>query len=383
MYGPSVGGGGLGRYVEQLVTELQKQDQENRYVLFLKKENFEACEITNPRFEKRLADVHWYTLREQIFLPKLIDREHLDLIHFPHWNVPLFCKTPFVVTIHDLILLEEPMSAKATTRHPAVFALKRIGYRIVLHHAMQASKKIIAVSQYTKSAIQKFFPFIPSEKISVVYEGVTKLPEVGQIKPSTSVGRSGHNLFSERAERVEGSDRPYLLYVGNAYPHKNLEFLIQVFQQFSETHPEFELMLAGRDDLFYKRLRGIAKEKIRFVMNPSDNDLAELYRNATAYVFPSRSEGFGLPPLEAMSVGVPVAASRIGALTEILGDAAVSFSPDSPDELIQVMEKLSMDTNLRVELIKKGFERVKQYSWATMAQQIRQTYELVTHSKTE
>ncbi len=375
MYGPKVGGGGLGRYVEQLVTELQKQDLENRYILFLKKENFDACVMSNPRFEKRLADVHWYTLREQIRMPKLIDQEHLDLIHFPHWNVPFFCKTPFVVTIHDLILLEEPQSAKATTRHPAVFALKRIGYKIVLWHAIRASKKIIAVSEYTKSAIQKFFPFVPSEKVSVVYEGVTRFSE----QPSTS---SGTILFPERAERVEGSDRSYFLYVGNAYPHKNLEFLIRAFQKFSETRPDMKLVLAGRDDVFYKRLRNDNKN-IRFIMNPTDEDLAELYRNATAYVFPSRSEGFGLPPLEAMSAGVPVVASRIGALTEILGDAAIYFSSNDPDELVRALQQVTSDSTIRAQLIAKGHERIKRYSWETMVQQIRQTYELVTHRKTE
>lgn len=369
MYGPAVGGGGLGRYVEQLVNELQQQDQENRYVLFLKRENFDACRITNPNFEKRLADAHWYTVKEQLVMPGIIDRERLDLVHFPHWNVPLLLRTPFVVTIHDLILLEQPASAKTTTRHPAVFALKRIGYRIALWNAVHRSRKIIAVSEYTKSAIKAFFPRVPTEKIEVVYNGVTE-------------------LCHSATQPLRHSATPYFLYVGNAYPHKNLETLLHAFSFFVQTHPDIELVLAGRNDQFYERLRkeldviDVPRANVRFVMNPTDAELADLYRHAALYLFPSRSEGFGLPPLEAMSAGIPVAASRATSLPEILGDAALYFSPDDIEEMVEAMERALTDEPLRADLVARGHQQVKRYSWPAMAATIRRIYGEITHEQT-
>ena len=175
MYGPRVGGGGLGRYVEQLVTQLQATDTKNRYVLFLKKENFDACIITNPNFEKRLTDVHWYGLEEQLKMGGIIDREHLDLVHFPHFNVPLFVRTPFVVTIHDLILLDEPFSSKVSTRHQTIFTLKYWGYKLVLAHAVSRAKKVIAVSHATANSILQHIEGVDPKKMEVVYEGVTTL----------------------------------------------------------------------------------------------------------------------------------------------------------------------------------------------------------------
>ena len=150
--------------MEELVQGLQNIDTEHRFVLFLKKENFDACKIHNNRFEKVLADVHWYTLKEQLLMPKLIERQELDLVHYPHWNVPLFSKTPFVVTIHDLILLEDPHSAHATTLDPVRYAIKRAGYHWVLRHAIESSRTIIAVSEFVKESISKHFPKIPQPK---------------------------------------------------------------------------------------------------------------------------------------------------------------------------------------------------------------------------
>lgn len=370
LYGPAVGGGGLGRYVEQLVTELQTQDRENRYVLFLKPENFETCAITNANVEKRVANAHWYTLKEQLLMPFLIEREKLDLVHFPHWNVPVLIRTPFVVTIHDLILLEQPASAKATTRSPIFFALKRLGYRVALWNAVHRSKHIIAVSEHVKHSILKFFPTISPSKITVVYEGVTSLPD------STT-------------QRLSDSPTPYLLYVGNAYPHKNLESLLHAYSFFVRLHPNVRLVLAGRDDVFYKRLRKeldeieVPKENVRFVMNPTDAELAELYRGASLYLFPSRAEGFGLPPLEAMSAGVPVAAARIPALTEILGDAATYFSPDDIEEMVEAMETALTDESLRTRLVARGHEQIKRYSWSAMAGATRAVYGQIAHRTTQ
>ncbi len=368
MYGPRVGGGGLGRYVEELVKELQAIDHKNRYVLFLKKENFDTCVITNPNFEKRLADVHWYTLEEQIKLGRIIDRERLDLVHFPHWNVPLFLRTPFVVTIHDLILLDEPYSAKISTRHPWIFAVKYFVYKYVLACAIFRAKKIIAVSNATKNSLKQHFKKLNPKKIDVVYEGVTAFSEMVDLALDHPLTPS----FSRR-----GDLQPYLLYVGNAFPHKNLECLLEAFTLLRQTHPDVKLILAGHESVFYNRLLETSKNStsVAFYKNPTDKKLENLYRNATIFVYPSRREGFGLPPLEAMSFGVPVIASDIPSLREILGDAAVFFPPNDASHLTSVLSDLLVQPKKRTELIQKGFAQIKHYSWQKMANSIQTIYE--------
>lgn len=361
LYGPKVGGGGLGRYVQEMVDHLQAIDNKNRYVLFLKKENFNSCRLTNPNFEKKLADIHWYTLFEQLKLPKIIDESGCDLVHYPHWNVPLRAQTPFMVTIHDLIMLEEPRSSKATTRNPMIYTAKYAGYKMVLKNAVKKSQHLIAVSNFTKNSILKHFD-VPEEKISVIHEGVAK-------------------LVSESYETKPPYQDPYFLYVGNAYPHKNLEALLHAFSFFHRLHPEVKLVLVGKKDIFWQWLEqeideiDLPKESVIFYGYATERELDQLYKHATLYVFPSRHEGFGLPPLEAMARGVPVAASKVTSLPEILGDAALYFKPDDIEEMISVMEKGLTDAKLRERLKTKGGEQVKKYSWERMARQILQLYQ--------
>ncbi len=378
MYGPKVGGGGLGRYVEQLVTELQATDGQDRFILFLKRENFDDCVVTNPRFEKRLADFHWYGVTEQLRFPSLIAREKLDLMHFPHWNVPILSRTPFVVTIHDLILLEEPRSAKITTRNPILFQVKRFGYHIALHRALHRARRIIAVSEYTKSSISKFFAKLDAKKVIVAHEGVTALrlsSRGGTADEGSLVGSSARSF----GLRPLDDEKPYVLYVGNAYPHKNLNRLLDAFALVRTKHPELELVLAGREDVFYKRLMLEAHAtqrdtNVRYIATPSDDTVAELYRNARAFVFPSRTEGFGLPPLEAMQAGVPVASSTGGSLPEILSDAAKYFSPNNTQDMAGVIEQIITDEHLRTSLVARGHERIKHFHWRDHAQAALNTY---------
>jgi len=358
MYGPEVGGGGLGRYVEQLVNHLPEIDHQNRYVLFVGEKSWgrgvkEAFNhsITTP--------IHWYTLKEQLFLAPLIDKQKLDLVHFPHWNVPIGLRTPFVVTIHDLILLEEPLSARATTQHPLFYAIKYFAFKKVLKHAIKSSKKIIAVSQATKNDILKHFPNVPEDKIVVIYEGITSLKKPKPQNPKP---------FS------------YILYIGNCYPHKNLETLLSAFSILHKQIPDLHLVIAGRNDVFFKKLKEKSNSLeavsfIHFGENPSDERLAELYDQAELYVFPSRIEGFGLPPLEAMSQSTPVACSDIPSLKEILGSAAVYFPKDNPDKIAKIISEVINDPDKKTNLVNRGLEQIKLYSWKKMAEKIVNVYQ--------
>ena len=167
-YGPL--GKGLGRYTQKLIENLEKVDTENQYFIFIRKENFNDYKPNNKNFEKVLADFRWYSFAEQFQLPPLIKRYNLDLMHFPHFNVPIFYNGKFIVTIHDLILTQYP-TERATTLGPIKYKMKRLGYKIVIRNAVKKAKKIIAVSNFTKSEIIKYFK-LKENRITVTYEAI-------------------------------------------------------------------------------------------------------------------------------------------------------------------------------------------------------------------
>jgi glycosyltransferase involved in cell wall biosynthesis len=422
-YGPL--GKGLGRYTQEIVDNIIKIDKENEYVVFLRKENFDEFQSDNPKVKKILADVRWYSIAEQILMPFYIWRAKVDLMHFPHFNVPIFSSKRFIITIHDLILTKFS-TIRATTLHPLLYKIKNLFYRIIIWLAVKRAKKIIVVSNFTKEDIMKNFKVRP-DKIKVIYEGVANL------------AKGGDSLFAAKLESEETLFRhniknPFLLYVGNAYPHKNLEGLIDVFGEIIKTpfnkcplrsqseargeggfkdfynplNPPLQgrhldppskggrgglnnlrLVLVGRDDYFYKRLKNyaaglglweendLANSRVVFPGYVPDAQLEILYKKAIAYVFPSFYEGFGLPPLEAMAKGCPVASSDKTCLPEVLGDAAIYFNPENKEEMKARIEKIINDENLRVELIKKGYEQVKKYNWWEAARETLGVYEEV------
>lgn len=346
-YGPI--GKGLGRYTQEIIDNIIALDRENEYVIFLRKENFNEFKTNNPRVKKVLADIKWYGLAEQIVFPFYILRERLDLIHFPHFNVPLFCPVKFLVTIHDLILIKFP-TARATTLGPILYKIKNLAYKIVISSAVKRAKKVLAVSEFTKNDIIKQFKTKP-EKVIVTYEGVAEL----------------NDSFKKGIEKLNS---PYLLYVGNAYPHKNLEGLIKVFAQIKKNLPDLNLVLVGKEDYFYSRLKKYA-ENFSGIIFPGfvpDRDLAELYANALAYVFPSFYEGFGLPPLEAMAHGLPVVSSDKTCLPEILRDAAIYFNPEDENDMKDKIERVIKDENLRADLRSRGYLQAKKYNWSECAE---------------
>ncbi|MDD5291455.1 MAG: glycosyltransferase family 1 protein [Patescibacteria group bacterium] len=368
-YGPI--GKGLGRYTKEVVDRVVVLDKENEYIVFLSKENFDEFIPNNPKVKKVLADVHWYTLAEQIIMPYLIWQARLDLMHFPHFNVPILTPVKFVVTIHDLILTKFP-TIRATTLSPLFYKLKNRIYRIVIWLAVRRARAVIAVSQFTKDDIARQFKIKPG-KVVVTYEGVSgllnkKLSDFSHDKETFL----GYNIGS-----------PFLLYVGNAYPHKNLEGLVKVFSVIHGKRPDLSLVLVGRQDYFYKRVEEFSRkywDKESPVIFPGfvpDENLKILYSQALAYVFPSFYEGFGLPPLEAMACGCPVISSNKSSLPEILGQAAIYFNPEDEGEMIKQIEKIIEDKNLRQELVKKGYEQVKKYSWEKCAKETLGVYEKV------
>ncbi len=375
-YGPL--GKGLGRYVQEVVDNVllidNQADDGFEYLVFLSAENFNEFKSSNPRVSKQLVSLRWYSWREQLFFPFILWKAKLDLIHFPHFNVPIFTNVPFVVTIHDLILTRFP-SRRASMLPAAFYWLKQAAYRLVIRAAIIRARAVITVSEFTRQDIIDQFGADP-KKLIVTYEGVADLDkdDSEQINSATGTILSGLKIAS-----------PFLLYVGNAYPHKNLEKLLSVFAVLRKRRPDLSLVMVGKDDYFYQRVKQKANQlglwnedrEINAVIFPgyvSDSNLKSLYKQALFYVFPSFYEGFGLPPLEAMAHGCPVASSNQASLPEIIGEAAMYFNPYDEAEMIEKLDMFVENENLRLDLIEKGYERIKNFSWQKCASETLSIY---------
>jgi glycosyltransferase involved in cell wall biosynthesis len=356
-------GKGLGRYTEKLIEHLEASDTENEYVIFLRRENFDAYQPKYPRFSKARADYQWYSFSEQCLFPFFLRRFQLDLMHFPHFNVPLLYRRKFVVTIHDLILLRYP-TLRNTTHLAFFYWLKFAAYRMVIASAIGRANHVITVSDFAKRDILDRYPSAAG-KVSVTYEAADAFC---RILPASETRSLLERLVLMRYDGQRDILQPYFLYVGNAYPHKNLQLLLDVAKRF----PKHQFVLVGREDYFYIRLKREAKQygidNVIFTGFISDQELSALYRNALAYVFPSLYEGFGLPPLDAMTFGLPVASSDRASLPEILGDAAVYFNPENPGSLEQTLVEIANNPVRQEALRQRGYDRVKHFHWRSMAE---------------
>lgn len=364
-------GKGLGRYTQKLLENIGRLDEENEYFVFLRKENFASFPDDIPNFHKVLADFHWYTLEEQIKFPRLLESFKLDLVHFPHFNVPIFYRGKFVVTIHDLILLHFP-TVRNTTLNPLIYRIKFFFYKKVIKTALSRSERIITVSNFTKKDILAEFPEISGEKIIVTYESAENFCFIPSVSKEEILSRYG-------------IIKPYLLYVGNAYPHKNLERLLSAFQRIKKNFSDLNLVLVGKRDYFYSRLESFARERgiagVIFTGFVSDEDLDTVFKESLIYVWPSLYEGFGLPPLEAMAKGIPVLSSDEPCMREILEDGATYFDGRNVADIEKKAMELIRNEERRREKIEKGYAQAGKYDWKKMGEETLRVYQEILEKR--
>ena len=249
----------------------------------------------------------------------------------------------------------------ATTHGPFVYWIKDMIHRVIVNHAARKAKRIITPTQWVAQDVADTLR-VSREKIDVTYEA--PLPP---LPPSAS---------TPHAEL--GIDTPYCIYVGSGYPHENLKQLIDVWESVNEGLEEpHQLVLVGSSNRFYQRLEEGAKgvENIIFTGFVSDEALAELYRGAALCVFPSLSEGFGLPPIEAMTYGVPVASSNASCMPEVYGEAALYFDPESREQMVSVIVRALSDESVRHELNAKAKGELKRFSWRKMTEETLSIYD--------
>ncbi|MFC1651834.1 glycosyltransferase family 4 protein [Patescibacteria group bacterium] len=366
MYGK--GFTGIGRYIQELLSHLAKIDQEDQYLVLLSKGNFNEFNIKQPNFKKELADFGHYSLDEQTKFLKHLKKKEVDLIHFPHFNLPIFYRKPFVITIHDLIHTLFP--GKNITRFP-----HRLAYDLVFRSAVKHAKKIIAVSENTKKDLVEIMKADP-DKIEVIYEAVDD-----KYYPIED-----HKKLSDLKAKYKIT-KPFLFYIGNWRYHKNVHGLVEAFNIIKDQYKiDCQLVLPG------KMGRGHQEEAENAINNSPfksdiilpgfipEEELPILYNAATIFTFPSFYEGFGLPPLEAMACATPVVSSNAACMPEILGDASKYFDPNNTEEMAKKIAEVLKSENLQKEMSKQGPERTKQYSWERMAKETLNVYKNIINN---
>ncbi len=352
---------GVGRYIRNLVTFLSLIDKENEYVIFLPKKIYREFRVPNERWHKRLLTVHWHTIQEQCVLPFVFAKEHLDLLHIPYFTVPLFYPGKVIATIHDITILHVP-TGKATTLPYPMYMLKWLAYRCVLTMGIKKSAAVITVSNTVKKELISHL-HVPANKIAVTYEGVDPI------------------FLSNEQEPISLSYQ-YFLYVGNVYPHKQAEFLVHSYHQYRErmrnkkSNSYAKLVFVGKNDFFYDRLRLLINslhltEDVIFFTSITDVKLRNLYHHAQALLFPSQSEGFGLPALEALAQECPVIVSDIPVFHELLDTFATYVSHDMA-AWSAAMEQVEDEKKHKSKGVK---ELLGKYSWNILAKETKEIYE--------
>lgn len=353
---------GVGRYIRNLVQGLGEIKNDNQYVLFALTKDVENIkyQIANSKnnFELVQVNIRWHTIREQIEFPRVLNKYNLDLVHFPYFSVPVLYKRPYILTLHDLIV-NSFSTGKASTLPYPLFLLKKTGYSYVVKNAMKKAKKIIVPTNAVKENIKELYPTL-STSISVVYEG---------------------GFREAKNPKLILSGKKYFLRVGNFYPHKNVESLLFAFKMFKEKNNDISLVLAGKEDYFFEKIKqkvqnlGIDKDVV-FVNSPTDQELENFYRNALALVIPSFMEGFSLTAVEALSLGCPVLASDIPVHREVCQDSVLYCNPSNPHDIKQQLIKIAeIDTKIRNNYIKKGLDRARFFSWSKMVKETIIIYE--------
>lgn len=355
---------GLGRYIQNLIIELEKIDHQNHYFIFLQKDNFDEFKPQNHNFQKYLLNSHPYSLKSQLFDWIKLNSFHLDLFHFTHFSYPVFYSGKFIVTIHDLIK-NEFHDKGASTRTWFLYKLKHLGYNFVLKKAIQNSSKIITPTFFVKNELIKNY-HLPAEKILSIYEGAE----------SSFLSSPKNNCISKVLQKYGLEEKNYLLYVGNVYPYKNVSALLVLIKKIVNTTEFSKLRLAivCSRSIFYDRLQTqISEQKLNSTVMllgfVPDRDLQILYHEALAYITATLAEGFGITGLEAMASGCPVVCSHTSCLPEVYDKAAIYFDPANIDDMIKAVQKIE-DNKIRTEMIKLGQIQVQKYSWKKMAQEI-------------
>jgi glycosyltransferase involved in cell wall biosynthesis len=359
-----------------LVKYLLELDKQNQYFFLVEKGEppsiftqvehpFSWIQINKPWLIKS----PWWqrTFRQHVLLPLFLFRLNLDLFHFScHLDAPLYPLKKSVVSVMDIIPLR--MSHLYSKKRPyPIFATARS----LETRAIRNATKVIAISHQTKKDLVEFLQIDP-DKIKVIYPGISN-----QFQPVTNP----RAIASIRSRY--GLKNKYILYLGGIDARKNIARLIQAFVNLVKEPDWSDYMLVCAGDITkdaqFPQLKSWIKDsgvdtKIKTIGYVPEEDLPILYSAAELFVYPSLYEGFGLPVLEAMACGIPVVCAHAPGITEVAGDASISFNPSSTDSLVRAMRMGLKESHLRQTLIQRGFQQAAKFCWDKAAQKTLEVY---------
>ncbi|MHB1296063.1 MAG: glycosyltransferase family 4 protein [Anaerolineae bacterium] len=350
---------GIGRYTRQMAEALACAAPEDQWVIFwdpaAANTRYDLAELAAlPNAELVPAPAGVFSLRQQVVMPRLARRYRLDLYHAPYLLAPYLLPCPLVATVHDLI--------------PSLFAdaARRAAFRGLTRLCLARAAAVLVDSDATRADLMRLAG--SHGRVVTVLPGVD-----GSFSP-----RPEEEVTALR--RRLGLAQPYVLYLGINKPHKNLVRLVEAWAGLSPALQRGrQLVLAGWEDPRFPETRqAVARlgleERVRILGPVPNADLAALLSGAQAFVFPSLYEGFGLPVLEAMACGAPVACSRASSLPEVVGDAALTFDPLRVPEMREAITRLLEDDALRRDLAARGQARARTFTWERAARQVWDLY---------
>src|SRR5271168_3570064 len=365
---------GVGTYTRNVVRALGRMDRANEYFLIGSPQKVAEIDPLPPNFQTIALLDDGTTAKGYLECRAILKRLNCDLVHIPHlfW-MPRTLPCPYKMTVHDVLEHMYRAHDRSSMRRSLHFHLTR--------RVLRGAARILAVSKYTKSEIEKLFG-IPGSRIEVVYNAIDER------------FLRGHASDTDRqvlAERYLVT-YPFLLYAGRISPHKNLVRIIEAFSALKtelekeQAFPDLKLIIIGDDvsgnpDLRRTVIRSGVQNDVRFLGFVPIEVLRTFYDAAKIFVFPSLYEGFGLPPLEAMAHGTPVVTSNVSSLPEVVGNAAVLVHPENVFEIMRALHRVLMEQPLREKMKERSYRQVKKFSWEKSVRRIMDVYQEVLSAR--
>jgi len=347
-------GTGIGTYTYQLISSLNTIDKINEYLLFMPESSVSDISFSNNFHIENISEGNLNNFWDEVNIPNILTNKDIEIYHVPQNGVglPKEKNCPFVITLHDVIPLKMPETVGET--------FLKI-FNNDMPSIVSSCDGIITVSEFSKEDIAKSFNY-PKEKIFVTYLAAEEI-----YHPLDRI------QCSELIKKYYGIDGDYILYVGGFSPRKNIIGLIEAFSKFiSKYKKDIKLVIAGKQgksyDIYKKRSQDLnIEDKVIFPGFIPIKYLPYLYNASKLLVYPSFYEGFGLPPIEAMACGIPVIASNLTSIPEVVSDCAVLVDPYNIDEISNAIYKVINDHKFRDKLIIKGLIRSSEFNWKKTA----------------
>ena len=350
----------------ELIKALQEIDHEHEYVIFTRPGPDAGCIPEAANFKVKLVDGWSYPYWEQVALPRAVAEEGIDLLHCTNNTAPIFISVPTVITLHDIIYLENksiiPTGGNLYQNAGNVYR------KYVVPSVIKRCSHILTVSNFERDRISTHFK-MEAGRISTVYNAV-----------GNHFSISSNEDIKEGIRLKYGLPEKYIFFLGNTAPKKNLKGVLEAFIEYASTSDDpVPLVIADYDQGLLERYlenseKSSISNMIRVLGYVDNTDLPLIYEMAELFLYPSFRESFGIPILEAMACGTPVVTSQTSAMPEIAGGAAYLVDPKSPMDMVKSISDILQNAVLRESLCEKGLQRAQQFSWKRSAERVREVY---------